>query len=111
MLQLLTALACTVRDTRAAADLGAKVEDVAETLRDAHATISGWCSRPANSLRVLLQMVSSNQYQEEFVELHQRLSTSYNDLGLALTLHQVRLCVLRGKHAWVLYGWRMQIRF
>ena len=39
-------------------------------------------------------MLSSGQYQAEFIELHERLSAAYNDLGVGLNIVQVRILAL-----------------
>ena len=57
------------------------------------------CVRRALCAQVLLNLVLSGSYQAEFVDLNERLSAAYNDLGLALQIHSVSQSVGRSAMA------------
>lgn len=73
----------------ALAMLEAPLGGVHGVLEDVRVTILSWAAEGGSRLRFLVQLIVSASYQAQFIDLNERLSAAYNDLGLALALRNV----------------------
>lgn len=92
MVPLLRTLEDKLGGAEAAADLpphiAGQLANIRDVLMDCLRCVLAWTAKSDSKLKVLLNLVMSRTYQSELIELNDRLSAAYNDLGLVLNIQQ-----------------------